>query len=341
MDNDAPPLPDALRPPDDEAARDYERLWATLHRTDDPQVPSYDVDDAWDQLSDRLDLDVQDTGNAQETPARPTNDRPARPSDRSAASRVQWPARALAAAALILCVAGLGAWWWSQPVSVTTAAGQQTTVTLPDGSTVDLNGATTLSYARGFQAVPLLGSTQRRVRLDGEAFFSVVERDRAFRVETPNAQVEVLGTAFTVRARADDGPPTTTVALESGRVRFTSQSTANRDEKRSVVLSEAGQTSRVVENSAPSPPETIQLKYVQAWRAGGFAVADASLPRVLRELERRFGVRLQLRVPPTETESMTLHYAEDAQLENVLRDICVIQGLTYRETSRGYELIRD
>jgi transmembrane sensor len=337
MDNDAPPLPDDLRPPDDEAARDYERIWAALHRTDDAQAPSYDVDEAWDQLSDRLDLDP-DKAEEPRAPSRQADDRSPRAPDRSAATRVRRPA--LAMAVLALCAVGLGVWWWSQPVSVTTAAGERTTVTLPDGSTVELNGATTLSYARGFRTIPLLGPTRRRVRLDGEAFFSVVESDRAFRVETPNAQVEVLGTKFTVQARADDAP-TTTVALESGRVRLRSQSSANREQQGSVVLSEAGQTSRVVANSAPSPPEMIQLKYVQAWREGGFAIADAPLPTVLRELERRFGTTLQLRASPTEMEKMTLHYAENAQLENVLRDICVIQGLTYRETSRGYELIRD
>jgi transmembrane sensor len=180
------------------------------------------------------------------------------------------------------------------------------------------------------------------VRLDGEAFFSVVESDRAFRVETPNAQVEVLGTRFTVRTRADDAPPMTTVALESGRVRFLSQSESNRGPRGSVVLSEVGETSRVVDTEVPSAPTTIQLKYVQAWREGGFAIADASLPTVLRELERRFGVTLQLRVPAADTEAMTLHYSpENAQLDAILRDVCVIQGLTYRETSRGYELIRD
>lgn len=338
MDNDVPPLPDGLRPPDDEATRDYERIWAALHRTDDAQAPSYDVDEAWDQLSDRLDLDPDAAAEAP-TPARQSDDRSPRTPDRSLAARLRWPA--LATAVLVLCAVGLGAWWWSQPVSVTTAAGEQTTVALPDGSTVALNGATTLSYARGFQAVPLLGSTRRRVRLDGEAFFSVVERDRPFWVETPNAQVEVLGTGFTVRTRTDDGL-TTTVALESGRVRFGSHSGSNREQGGSVILSEAGQTSRVVGTGAPSTPETIQLKYVQAWRKGGFAIADASLPTVLRELERRFGTTIQLRAPVADTEPMTLHYSpENAQLEPVLRDICVIQGLTYRETSRGYELIRD
>ncbi len=340
MDNDVPPLPDALRPPDDEAARDYERIWAALHRTDDAQAPSYDVDDAWNQLSDRLDLDVEETNDVQEAPAHSTNDRPARPAERSASTRVRWTA--LAMAVLALCAVGLGAWWWSQPVSVTTTAGERTTVTLPDGSTVELNGATTLSYARGFRAVPVLGPTRRRVRLDGEAFFSVVEGDRSFRVETPNAQVEVLGTSFNVRTLTDDGPPTTAVTVTSGRVRLRSRSASNREGGGSVTLSEAGQTSRAVGTSVPSSPTTVNLKYVQAWREGGFAIADAPLPTVLRELERRFGVPLRLRVPAADTEPMTLHYSpENAQLVPVLRDICVIQGLTYRETSRGYELIRD
>jgi len=339
MDNDAPPLPDDLRPPDDEAARDYERIWAVLHRTDDAQAPSYDVDDAWDQLSDRLDLDPDQAAEAP-TPSRQADDRSPRAPDQGAAIRMRWPA--LAMAVLALCAVGLGAWWWSQPVSVTTAAGERTTVTLPDGSTVALNGATTLSYPRGFRDLPLISPTRRRVRLDGEAFFSVVESNRTFRVETPNAQVEVLGTAFTVRTRADDGPPATTVALESGRVRFLSQSESNRGQPGGVVLSKAGQTSHAVGPEAPSAPTTVQLKYVQAWREGGFAIADASLPTVLRELERQFGVTLRLRVPAADTEAMTLHYsAENAQLDAILRDICVIQDLTYRETSRGYELIRD
>ncbi len=94
-------------------------------------------------------------------------------------------------------------------------------------------------------------------------------------------------------------------------------------------------------NAPPSAPTLTDLKYVQAWRTGGFGLAEASLPAILRELEHRFGVSLRLKVPAAETDTMTLHYARDARLEDVLRDVCIVQGLTYRETSQGYELVRD
>jgi len=337
MDNDTPPLPSELRPPDADAARKHERIWAALHRTDDARTSTYDVDAEWTKLADRLDLEEDESS----VPEKPTTDRPARRPERGARSRVRRHAGALTGTLLVVCALVLGAWWWQQPVSVTTAAGQQTTVTLPDGSTAALNGATTLAYTRGFQSLPFVPASQRRVRLDGEAFFAVESQDRPFRVATPNARVEVLGTEFDVRTHSAADAPETTVTLTSGHVRLRSASGAGNAPTAEVTLSEAGHTSRVVGTQAPTSPQTIDLKYVQAWRDGGFAIQNAALPTVLRELERRFGTPLALDVPATDTDPMTLHYAADVQLNDVLRDICVIQGLTYRETSRGYELVRD
>ena len=337
MDHDTPPLPSDLRPPDADAARTYERIWTALHRTDDARASSYDVDAEWTQLADRLNLEEDDSP----APKGPTTDRPPRQPKREATSRVRRHTGALTAAVLVVCALAMGAWWWQQPVSVTTAAGQQTTVTLPDGSTAELNGATTLAYARGFQSLPFVPASQRRVQLDGEAFFAVESRDRPFRVVTPNARVEVLGTEFDVRTHAAADAPTTTVTLKSGHVRLRSTSGAGSAPATEVTLSEAGHTSRVVGSQAPTSPQTVDLKYVQAWRDGGFAIQNAALPTVLQELERRFGTPLALNVPASDTDPMTLHYAADVRLEDVLRDICVIQGLSFRETSRGYELVRD
>ncbi|MCS3632135.1 transmembrane sensor [Salinibacter ruber] len=336
MDPDTPPLPPELRPPDADATQDYERIWAALHRTDDAQASTYNVDAAWGDLADRLDLD--DASQPAEAPA---VDRPARPSDHDTDSRLLRPARTLAAAVLVLCAVAVGAWWWQQPVSVTTAAGEQTTVVLPDGSTVELNGGTTLAYDRGFQSLPFVPAAQRRVQLTGEAFFEVDDGDRPFHVTTPNARVEVLGTTFDVRTRTGEDAPETTVTLTSGRVRLRPTAAPASAPDSGVVLSETGHASRVVADRVPTAPEAVDLKYVQAWRNGGFGIQNASLPTVLEELERRFGVLLFLRVPSADTAPMTLHYAADAELEDVLRDICVIQGLSYRKTSRGYELVRD
>ena len=338
---DTPSLPspfDELADGADEE-QDYARLWRLLQRTDEERAASFDVDEEWDQLADRLDLDGADADAAPagDAPARRAEDRAPRAPGASTTTRHQRWTQVLTVAALVLGLVGGAALWWSQPASVTTAAGERTTVTLPDGSTAELNGATTITYPRDFSSLPLIEASIRAVRLDGEAFFSVVEGDRPFRVTTPNARVEVLGTAFNVRARLQDGTPETRVAVASGRVRVAGTA----PDAGSVVLDERGHTSRVTgTNAAPTDPQPTDLKYVQAWRDGGFGLVEASVPAILRELERRFDTSLRLGVPVAETETMTLHYARDAQLEDVLRDVCIVQGLTYRETSQGYELVR-
>ncbi len=328
-----------------EEEQDYERIWTLLQRLDEKRAASYDVDDEWEQLADRLDLNGAATqtsdSDASASPAqqRRASDRDPRASEASAPARLQRWKQVMTVAALVLCVVGVGLLWWSQPATVSTAGGERTVVTLPDGSTAELNGTTTLEYPRGFSSLPFVEASVRRVQLEGEAFFSVVEGERPFRVETPNARVEVLGTAFNVQSRETDGTPATSVAVESGRVQVTPQSPSG-SEAESVLLDESGETSRVVGTNAPTPPKTIALKYVQAWRDGGFAMSDASVPTILRELEYRFGTSLRLGVPVAETDTMSLYHAQDAQLEDVLRDICLIQDLTYRETSQGYELVQ-
>ena len=320
---------------DGEQARIFDRIWALLRRSDEGDPSSYDVDREWGRLADRLDLDAGAAARAAQE--RRAADRGPRPDAPSTTRRLT---RALTGAVLVLLIVGAGVWWWSQPVSVRTAAGEQTVVTLPDGSTAELNGGTTLSYPRGFAALPGVAAAARRVTLDGEAFFSVTARDRPFRVETANARVEVLGTEFHVRTQTTGRAPETQVVVASGRVRVAAAPDSSAARTASVTLAEPGQASRVRGAGTPTVPEIVELKYVEAWRQGGFAVFDAPLPAILRELERRFGVPLTLRVPVGETEPMSLHYAEDAQLEAVLRDICLSQNLSFRRTSQGYELVR-
>lgn len=341
MDRDTPSLPPNVRALADDADEEQtlERIWTELDSPADA-VPDYDVDSKWDELAGRLDLN-DGTASAR-APQDRAADRAAHRRTTHAASHTRLWTRAVAVALLVAAVVGLGAWWGTRPVTVATAAGERTTVTLPDGSTAELNGRTSLTYTPGFTAIPLFGETDRRVELEGEAFFSVVEADRPFWVETPNARVEVLGTEFNVRARPQGNTPETRVTLSSGRVEVASLAPVESAETETVTLSESGHATLVAGmDGVPSNPFAADLKYVGAWREGGFALVDAPLPNVLRELEHRFGTPLELQVPPSETETMTLHYAADATLKGVLRDICLIQNLSFRETSRGYELVRD
>ncbi len=81
----------------------------------------------------------------------------------------------------------------SDAVEVATRRGEQRTLELADGSTIQLNTHSSLAYH--------LSATQRHVELrDGEAFFNVAKDPaRPFIVTAGKAEVRVLGTQFSVR----------------------------------------------------------------------------------------------------------------------------------------------
>ncbi|MDD4800994.1 MAG: FecR domain-containing protein [Proteiniphilum sp.] len=88
----------------------------------------------------------------------------------------------------------------------------RTQFTLPDDSRIEMQKGAILAYDKHFD------KDERRVTIQGEIAFAVA-RDEAkpFIVSTPAAQIEVLGTEFTVRADDDE----TRLSVASGIVRFT------------------------------------------------------------------------------------------------------------------------
>ena len=71
--------------------------------------------------------------------------------------------------------------------TVITQPAEKTMVRLPDGSEVWLNSESSLQYTKKFSA------KERKVRLTGEAYFTVVKDDKPFVVCTENARTQVLG----------------------------------------------------------------------------------------------------------------------------------------------------
>lgn len=128
-----------------------------------------------------------------------------------------WPA---AAAAILVIVA---ATWFLQPESqsarqinnfVAFAATDQhiQKVTLPDGSTVMLNGNSSVSLSPGFN------QQKREVLLKGTAFFQVARNpDKPFTVISGDVSTTALGTSFYIHQSSNQAP--TTVSLLTGKVR--------------------------------------------------------------------------------------------------------------------------
>lgn len=111
----------------------------------------------------------------------------------------------VAACALLLCGVAMATINNSEPYVISVGRGQKANITLPDGTEVALNSASSLSYPRNF------GVTKRSVRLTGEAFFEVAKDGRPFVVETNHLDITVMGTSFDVKAYDEDAAVVTTV----------------------------------------------------------------------------------------------------------------------------------
>lgn len=304
MSNFPDSLRDALRDAPDAYA--LERAWNALPAPP-PAATQAEQDADWAALM--ATLSASETSQAPTEPAARRVDRAAERPPRRPARRARWIAPVAALVVVLGLVLAL------RPVAYTAAPGETLAVALPDGSTVELNSDSRLSHAR-FQ------TGMRRVRLDGEAYFDVVPGERPFVVETAEARVTVLGTAFNVRARAASG---TTVAVAEGVVRVEAGTEA--------ATLEAGDAVR-----ADGRIASVASDYAMAWRTGGFAVQDEPLRGILRELERRYDLTIALENDDAARDALTLYFPRPPDAEAIVRDLATARDLRYRRTANGFTL---
>ncbi|WP_431211774.1 FecR domain-containing protein [Puia sp. P3] len=163
--------------------------------------------------------------------------------------------------------------------TLSTPRAGQFTLTLPDGSRVWLNNASSIRYPVAFSG----GS--REVELTGEAYFEVA-KDAAhpFKVAVKKGEristIEVLGTSFNIMAYEDEGAERTT--LVEGSVRFVngSASTLLKPEEQSV-LDEKGSLKTL---------DHVNVAEITAWKNGFFHFDHASLQTTMRQLARWYDV---------------------------------------------------
>ena len=315
---------------------EFERVWDMIGIADnEPIVTDPDqMDQRWASLQSLM------ADNDQAQTVSPPLKVGVRASDRQASRlavkrapvRRVWSAMV---AALFLALT-TGYIYWQVPVTHTAPYGETASVLLSDGTTVELNSGSTLSYKRGFDGLPFVNAKERSVNLNGEGFFKVSHSSTPFRIHTFNANVQVLGTEFNVKAWPNLGQPVTAVALASGRVKV-----ASGNETDGVILDEPGEVTRVSAASAqPSTPTTDRLERILIWRDNGFAVQNESLSSVFSELELRFGVTISVQDEQILGDSLSILLPKPGNIEAILDDVCNAMSLRYRPVSRGYEIYR-
>lgn len=230
-----------------------------------------------------------------------------------------------AVAAMLILGAGLS--YMLIPKTMRAPLGQQKKVILADGTQVQLNSGSEISYSR------LWGLFNRDVSLRGEAFFDVSHnKQKPFIVTTKNATVRVTGTKFDVEAWTQKNSTNTVVTLIEGGVTFASRSNA----KQTVDL-KPGQQSRLSASAvAPAKPKKVATKYETAWLENRFAFEKQSIESIIKELERRFNVTIEVANSDLLNDNLTIYYSKETNIEQIIDDICTSKGLQYRETSTGF-----
>lgn len=202
----------------------------------------------------------------------------------------------------------------------------QDRIVLQDGSIVDLNGNSKLIYPEKF------GEHERRVKLIGEAFFSISKNpEKPFIIEANEGEVSVLGTSFNVLA-----PKTNKrfleVYVESGKVSLKNEATMNKE-----LILEKGDFGRInknrIENAAQNNPNYL------SWKTKKLVFNNTKLNEVVYALERTYACEIDARFSNKSMYELTSTF-DNASLETVITSICRALNLTY-EIKKGEIILRE
>lgn len=220
--------------------------------------------------------------------------------------------------------------------TMTTPKGRQFNLTLPDGTRVWLNAASSIRYPTVFSG------HERRVEVQGEAYFEVAKNTKMpFRASIVNkAEVEVLGTSFNVNAYENEAGIYTTLLEGSIKVKVGEENTSTGHqpkERKEVILQPGHQALLVVGGQQRAPAIEIvhnaDVDQVMAWKNGLFDFHSFGLEEVMRQLERWYDidVKYESTVPDVKLKGKM---TRDVALSGLLRNLgklgvhCRLEGRT-------------
>lgn len=227
----------------------------------------------------------------------------------AAGTRRRWIAAALAAAALVLLVLNIPRLRVAPSgedlfaaTELTTGPSEMVTAQLRDGSVVRLAPNSRLRVTPTAHA--------REVWLEGKAFFAIAKQaGRPFIVRTRAGEALVLGTRFEVSVLETD----LRVVVVEGRVALTAAD--------ATVEIGAGEMSHVVAGTAPSLERADGVEPELEWIKGFLVFQDTPLREVAREIERQYGVRVELPDDGLAERTVTASFT-DRSVEEVLMVVC-------------------
>lgn len=205
--------------------------------------------------------------------------------------------------------------------------GRKITTVLPDGTKVKINSRSNLTYPQ------LFGDVDRRVLLDGEAFFEVEKNpEKPFVISCSGVTVKVLGTSFNVKAYKNDRYQK--IAVVSGKV------SVGTSEGEEIVL--YPDSMAVIDNRTGSvTTKGFNKKEELGWCEGILYFNKTPFHEVFKKLELWFGVTFYIEkgVSFDVNELYTGEFIRNESLENVLKGIGYTSGFDYKIINKQVHIV--
>lgn len=260
----------------------------------------------------------------------------------------------LAAAACLVLIIGTAIFYFAgthgispalSPIAYATRPAEKKSFVLPDGSKVILNADSRLSVDAGF------GEKERRIHLEGEAFFDVAHNaSKPFIVQTSRMDVKVLGTAFNVKAYTTDNLFETSLIRGSIELSLKKEHKTvtlhphekyvlreTRPEAARAVESHPGSSKKDVQGLAPVRVSKMDTSIVEvSWTENKIAFMDEPLGDVLKKLERWYGIHITV-TDPSLMDNLYTGFFRNESIDDVLSALQFSKPFTYKK--RGDDII--
>ncbi len=238
-----------------------------------------------------------------------------------------WSALRIAAGVIFLLGVGYTIYQWRDvPVEIFAVTSDKVTVqdTLPDGSMAFLNKKSELSFEYNAK------EKTRRVKLKGEAFFSVKhEEDKPFVIETGEILVRDIGTEFNLKSYPDQD--TIEIVVTEGEVQF-------------YTLKDNGLTLKAGEKGIYSK-KTKEFQRIEkidtntlAYKTKVFSFNNTDLAAVISLLNDVYDSKIKLINKDLHNCRLTANFKEDNP-ETIVEVIAETMGLSI--TRQGDEILLD
>jgi len=224
-----------------------------------------------------------------------------------------------AAAAVLFLLVGFMGVISTYNVTVESLPGEHKLAQLPDGSSVEMNADSKLTY------YPLKWRLERKLRFEGEGYFNV-KKGKKFVVISAQGTTQVLGTSFNIYSRDEQYR----VTCLTGKVRV------NSGKEEQVIL--LPNKHAELEEGKLVITDMFNTENAIGWMNNQFFFEGRPLKEVIDEIERQYAVTIQLD-PQLENRNFGSNVSKKYSVEDVLEFVCRPMNLKFVKQSENVYLV--